>query len=112
MYFYELGFTAGSKHSDRGAGSNYLCLHEQPQWSKIFPGVHQIEWSSSIYGVEYEGQSIFSYANNGGQSLYEHPAPCAVCYVHTRSTKVMIPARTECPSGWTKEYQVWTESRY
>ena len=32
------------------------------------------------------------------------PAPCAVCYVSGWSTVLMVPARTQCPNGWTAEY--------
>lgn len=98
------GYAGGPLHTDRGTGSNYICLHERPQWSKYISG-HQD--SSRIYGVEYqmfEYNSVFSLANNDGQSLADHPAPCAVCYLPTRSTSLMMPARTECPAGWTMEY--------
>ena len=30
--------------------------------------------------------------------------PCAVCHVMDRQAKVMIPARKQCPVGWTREY--------
>jgi len=36
--------------------------------------------------------------------LHDNPAPCAFCYVGGRSTVAMIPARTQCPDGWTTEY--------
>jgi len=36
--------------------------------------------------------------------LLNKPAPGAVCYVEGRSTTLMIPARTQCPDGWTPEY--------
>ena len=48
--------------------------------------------------------NVFSEINNGGNSLLDNPAPCAVCYVSGRSTILMIPARTQCPDGWTSEY--------
>ena len=35
---------------------------------------------------------------------HDHDAPCAVCYVSTRPTVVMIPARASCPPTWTREY--------
>ena len=42
---------------------------------------------------------------NGPLSLvHNHNVPCAVCYVSTRETVLMIPARTTCPSSWTREY--------
>ena len=37
-------------------------------------------------------------------SLTYHNAPCAVCYVATRSVAVMVPAKTRCPTDWTVEY--------
>uniref|UniRef100_A0A1X7TC29 Uncharacterized protein n=1 Tax=Amphimedon queenslandica TaxID=400682 RepID=A0A1X7TC29_AMPQE len=36
---------------------------------------------------------------------HNHNAPCAVCYTSTKSVKLMIPARTSCPSSWTIEYK-------
>jgi len=48
--------------------------------------------------------NIFSEINNGGNPLADKPAPCAVCYVSGRSTILMVPARTQCPDGWTSEY--------
>ena len=35
---------------------------------------------------------------------HDHNVPCAVCYASTRETVLMIPARTSCPTGWTREY--------
>jgi hypothetical protein len=32
----------------------------------------------------------------------QHDAPCAVCYIPTRHSVIMIPAKTSCPSGWTR----------
>ena len=34
----------------------------------------------------------------------QHNAPCAVCNVPDKSTTIMIPARLDCPTGWTREY--------
>ena len=31
--------------------------------------------------------------------------PCAVCRVIRRGDKLMIPAKTQCPTDWSKEYQ-------
>ena len=30
--------------------------------------------------------------------------PCAVCYVSTRTTLYMMPAKYTCPKDWTTEY--------
>ncbi len=48
-----------------------------------------------IHGTEYE-QPL--------QTTHNHNAPCAVCYVSTRPTVVMIPAKASCPPTWTREY--------
>lgn len=98
-----LGYTAGPHWNQVGSGSNFLCLHEDPQWKTYVDGGH----TGSIYGAEYSGTSrniIFSKSNNGGNPLLDKPGPCAVCYVGGRSTILMIPARTQCPDGWTMEY--------
>lgn len=100
------GYVAGAKYNDKGSGSNRLCLHERPQWKRKIPGVQY--FTCSIYGAEYEmwnANSVFSLTNNAGEPLVNHPTPCAHCYTPQRSTNIMIPARTECPAGWTKEYQ-------
>ena len=37
-------------------------------------------------------------------TLHDHDAPCTVCYVKSRGSEMMMPARNDCPSGWTEEY--------
>ena len=102
------GHAAGPHWNEGGSGSNFLCLHEDPQWKTYISGEKN---TGSIYGVEYIQRSsgtsrnnIFSERNNGGNSLHKKPTPCALCYVGGRSTVAMIPARTQCPDGWTTEY--------
>jgi len=108
------GHAAGPHHNESGSGSNFLCLHEEPQWKRHIDGRQR--WTGSIYGVEYETftYDIFSESNNGGRPLANNPAPCAVCYVQGRSTVLMIPARTQCPDGWLTEYAGYlvSESTY
>ena len=48
-----------------------------------------------MYGVEYE-QPI---GDNDDDDV-----TCAVCYVSTRETELMLPAKTSCPDTWTREY--------
>lgn len=106
------GYAAGPHHNEGGGGSNFLCLPEDPEWKSYIEG-HQRP-TGSIYGVEYELAStnnIFSEDNSGG-SLGSKPAPCAFCYLQGRSTAVMIPARTQCPDGWTTEYAGYIISEY
>ena len=53
-----------------------------------------------MYRAEYEVGSFNPFTNN----LYNHDAPCVVCYVKSRVSLLMMPARNDCPSGWTEEY--------
>jgi len=111
------GYAAGPHYNEAGSGSNFLCLPEDPEW-KTYRDGHQAG-TGSIYGVEYElfnsdhnyYNNIFSEDNSGGP-LLDKPAPCAVCYVQARSTVLMVPAKTQCPDGWTTEYAGYLVSEH
>ena len=100
------GHMGGNHYTSKGGGANYLCLPHNPEWGNRMDGVQGL---STIYGTEYETaagyEPIFSRANNGGHSLHDLDALCAVCYVPTRSTHIIIPAKRTCPAGWTMEYR-------
>ena len=89
------GKAAGSKWSNTGGGANYLCMPPHPQYSRYQGGV---QGRSTLYGVEYEPQ--------GGplNSVQEHDAPCALCFVSNREASIMVPGMKTCPTGWSKEY--------
>ena len=93
------GYTAGVHYTHSGGGSNYICLHSQPEWGRYTDGFQS---GSYIYGTEYQ---IFP--NNPFPksliALHDNDAPCAACYTPKTAT-IMIPARTTCPDGWSKEY--------
>ena len=93
---------AGVSKHDQGGGVNYLCMPNNPDYIAYIPGV---QGHSYLYGVEYE----FTVSSGSAQ----HNAPCAVCNVPDKSTTIMIPAKTTCPTGWTREYYgyLMTESR-
>ena len=90
------GLAGGSHYTHSGGGANYLCLPKVPQYlsTAVPPDPHK----SYLYGAEYE------VVNNIFPSKHEHNVPCAVCYISTKSTKLMIPAQTTCPKSWTTEY--------
>ena len=106
------GYTAGSHRLHPGSGSNYLCVPNDPQWENYLSGAQN---SGTVVGVAYgfssRSYNIFS-ENNTETDLGGSPAPCAVCYVGGRSTILMIPARTQCPYGWTTEYTGYLVSEY
>ena len=87
---------AGGTGSDRsGGGVEKLCLPDDPDY---LPGTTGFTAYAFIQGGEYQ------FDNGPERRVHDHNVPCAVCYVSTRATAVMIPAKTECPSSWTREY--------
>ena len=90
------GITGGEGFGHTGGGPNYVCLPKVPQYLST---INVPQYSAYMYGTEYEiGNNIISGKHN-------HNAPCAVCYASTKSVKLMIPARTSCPSSWTIQYK-------
>jgi len=105
------GFAAGPYYNQAGDGSNYLCLPAEPQFKTVLNGFNAQNADARISGVQYglwndavNLNNPFENTNTGGVDILEQSAPCAVCLAEARSALVMIPARTECPSGWTTEY--------
>ena len=89
------GIAVGSYWNHKGGGGNYLCLPEEPEYSDYQLGD---AGDNYLYGVEYD-------TNNGPlRTVHNHNAPCAVCYVSTRVTVLMLPARLTCPTNRTLEY--------
>ena len=91
------GRAAGSRYNHQGGGANYICLPDNPGYLQYSSG-HQSD-RAYLYGAEYETSE-----NGPLSSVHNHNVPCAVCYVSTRETVLMIPARTTCPSSWPREY--------
>ena len=91
------GRAAGTSHGKNGGGSNYLCMPDTPEYTLQYSIDHIFAGTpySEIYGVEYEHPVV------GDDN---HDVPCAVCSASTRVGVLMIPARTSCPTGWTREY--------
>ncbi|XP_052777892.1 uncharacterized protein LOC128215225 [Mya arenaria] len=96
------GFAAGNSLNAHGP-ADFMCLSADPVWAKYDDSSQGA--SSMVYGTEYEFSYQFSDggAKLFGQNLQDHDAPCAVC-LSSRSLSLMIPGRSECYPGWTKEY--------
>jgi len=92
------GRIGGGHFSHSGGGSNYVCLPKNPKYLNYKPG-HQ--GMSYMYGAEYQ---VYGFNPFHTSNLDNHDAPCVACHVKTRSSKLMIPATYQCPSGWTREY--------
>ncbi|XP_048578090.1 short-chain collagen C4-like isoform X2 [Nematostella vectensis] len=93
------GRVGGEWYDHPGGAAEYVCLPETPQYINFTPG-HQ--HSGYMYGAEYEVHDRSPFTR--GKALHEHDVPCAVCYVPSRSTQLMIPAVARCPAGWSREY--------
>ena len=89
------GIAGGSHWNHQGGGANYVCLPKVPQYMSTHVPPH----NSYMYGVDY------AVVNGIFPGKHDHDVPCAVCYTSTKSVKLMIPARTSCPSSWTREYK-------
>lgn len=88
------GRAAGNLYSSKGGGGTYLCLPDEPEYSQPFYIVPR--GGSKLYGVQYRNPAKFG--------RYNFNVPCAVCSVSSRAALLMIPAKTKCPEGWTREY--------
>ena len=98
------GRAGGTPQGHKGGAANYLCLPNDPDHLPHESGVQETAY---IAGVDYY------YSGLPSLSSHNHcNAPCAVCYVATRSVAVMIPAKTQCPTDWTLEYVGYLMSEY
>ncbi|XP_074630062.1 uncharacterized protein LOC141888906 [Acropora palmata] len=101
------GIMGGEHYTHYGGGSQYLCLPRNPKYDKYQNG-HQS--AGYVYGTEYE---VSQYNGNPfARNLHDHDAPCAVCFVQSRGSMLMMPARNDCPSGWTEEYHGYLMTAY
>ena len=92
-YIYK-GQMVGPDYHAPGGGSNYLCMHDDPDYSsKTFSGKFFSNLQAAFYG--------------SGSLLRHRQIPCVVCESKQRVTQLMIPAKTKCPmgSGWVLEYE-------
>ena len=83
---------AGPDRRAPGGGPNVQCLPSDPEYSKTnLNAVH-----SALTNVIY---------SHGGKPTQSHFIPCAVCETNQRINKLMIPAKSRCPSDdWVLEY--------
>ena len=90
------GRAAGNRYTHQGGGANHLCMPDDPEHLQYGDGVNG---HSYLFGMEYQPHSPQPLRH-----VYHHNVPCAVCYIATRDTVVMIPANLHCPTHWTVEY--------
>ena len=93
------GLMGGEWYGHQGGGVNYLCLPHNPKYDRYNDGD---QYSGYVYGAEYQVSSYSGYPFR--RNLHDHEAPCVVCFVKSRGSMLMMPARSDCPTGWTEEY--------
>ena len=90
------GRAGGTHYTSRGGAAEKICLPENPDYlagTAEFSG-----FVSVVHGAEYEVQL------GPNANLNEQNVPCAVCYVPVRAAALVVPAKTVCPTSWTREY--------
>lgn len=92
------GWIAHGHYQHGGGPTNYYCLHDSPEYNQVNAGNQN---GALLYKVEYEMSGYGLAALNG---VHDYDARCVVCEV-PRRTQIMIGARRNCPSGWTREYE-------
>ena len=87
------GRATGTHYTHKGGGANHLCLPSDPQYTlKHIDGDRKHAY---LWGSEYQSPILGQHDLN---------VACAVCLAETRETMLMIPAQTDCPTSWTREY--------
>ena len=97
------GRAGGSDRTHKGGGGNPQCLPLNPQFYKA---ANRAQYRAYMYGAEYQETSPLV------TNSYNTDVPCTVCYVPTRNTLYMIPAKYDCPKDWTREYFGYLMSEY
>ncbi|XP_067932883.1 uncharacterized protein [Watersipora subatra] len=90
------GLAAGHYFGHEGGSSEYTCLPSKPEYNSYLAG----DQGNYIYGAEYQTSS-----NICSSRMHDQNVPCSRCYLPSRSTTIMIPAKRTCPTSWNKEYE-------
>ena len=92
---------AGGSHYTHGGAANYLCMPLDPEYTLQYRG--GVQGYNYVYGTEYDVPI---------RGSHNHNVPCAVCSATTRLQLLMIPAKTSCPTSWTREYYGYLMSKH
>ncbi|XP_052063607.1 short-chain collagen C4-like isoform X2 [Mytilus californianus] len=92
------GQAGGNYYTNKGGGSNYLCLPSDPENGKSYSYDND-----GLYGAEYEINSS-SKPSGLPTSLYDKEVPCSVCRQKGKVSVLMIAGRKSCYKGWQSEY--------
>ena len=80
------GQAGGNLYTNKGGGSNYLCLPNDPDNGKPYSYANDV-----LYGAEYEVSG--SARPSGFGDLHDKDVPCAVCRRRGKFSVLMIPGK-------------------
>ena len=118
-----VGRVAASHYTDKGGGSNYLCLPDHPLYTN--PANISEDQTAHLYPVKY-GKLMKIFNRFGPELLRKFPpsvrekftrtldfkdVPCAVCQVDGATSVLMIPANNVCPRRWSRQYHGYLMSQ-
>ena len=86
LLFIFIGQAGGNFHTNKGGGSNYLCLPNDPDNGKSYAFDNDV-----LYGAEYQVESsakLAVFAN-----MLQQDVPCDVCRRKGKSSVFMIPGK-------------------
>lgn len=93
------GALAGSYYGHRGSGADLVCMTSVPRYLSTNSGNAA---GAIVYNTEYE------FSNAAFPSLiakHDYDVPCSWCQRPlSRSHSLTVPAKRECPSGFTAEF--------
>ena len=92
------GRAGGTSYATQGGGAEKLCLPLDPDYITAPRSTGSTIPTSTLHGAEYQTH------NGPHHNILDQNVPCAVCYASARAAMIMVPAKTQCPSSWTREY--------
>ncbi|CAC5422218.1 unnamed protein product [Mytilus coruscus] len=103
---HSLGQAGGNLYTNKGGGSNYLCLPSDPENGKAYSYDND-----GLYGAEYDVNSSTK-PSSLPASLSQKEVPCAVCRRTGKVSVLMKPGRKSCYKGWKAEYSGFLMSQH
>ena len=90
------GFMAGSLHDAPGGGTNFLCMHPEPEYPYGYKDTNDHS-TNNLYGVEYGKRGAVD------KNVY-YDAACAVCQHNTATSVYVQWGRIGCSNGHITQY--------
>ena len=94
------GVVGGGEWSTPGSSGTVLCLPLNPVAGNLAIGP---ALKSELLGAEF---------HTDPDSHHDKDPVCSVCLTQGRSSSVLVPATTACPSGWTLDYSGFLMGSY